>query len=439
MTAPDDVSLLTAELGPEVSAGARAGARSVDVLILTALQDELEAVLVLGEGGRAGWDERKDQQGFRCYRRGVDNGRGGLLRVATAWTGEMGGRTAAMRAQQLIGELDPACLAMCGICAGYRKKVALGDVIVADQLYSYDEGKVVAAEGKPAEVWHSLRTFDLQATWKMDAAFLARELDLSDLSRARPRSRATQQRWLLSALLAQEEAGGSVPGAHPERKIRCPDWTELVREMQMAGLVALQGGKLSLTAAGREQAQNDQVLYVDGLPEDPPFQIHVGAIATGAAVQEDPRLFERLRRLVRTTLGAEMEGAAIGDVAARFEKRAIVVKAVSDLADEEKDDSFRNFACRVSAEVLMAFLLKLFDPPRTPRALEPRREAEPASAISTQEHNRGILDPMDQLTLVLLAKEIYLKANELGAAAYGATVSATVLVSAAGKSYHATI
>lgn len=46
---------------------------------------------------------------------------------------------------------------------------------------------------------------------------------------------------------------------------------------------------------------------------------------------------------------------------------------------------------------------------------------------------------MDQLTLVLLAKEIHLKANELGAAAYGATVSATVLVSAAGKSYRATI
>lgn len=38
-------------------------------------------------------------------------------------------------------------------------------------------------------------------------------------------------------------------------------------------------------------ALNDQALHVDGLPEDPPFKVHVGAIATGAAVQEDPELY----------------------------------------------------------------------------------------------------------------------------------------------------
>ena len=70
----------------------------------------------------------------------------------------------------------------------------------------------------------------------------------------------------------------------------------------------------------------------------------VGALATGKAVQQDRRLFGRLRRQVRTTLGVEMEGAAIGEVAARFKKQAIVIKAVSDHADEDKDDSFRTFA-----------------------------------------------------------------------------------------------
>lgn len=435
----DDVSLLIADHAPEGSADARVGGRSVDLLILTALQDELEAVLAVGECGHAGWDERKDQRGFRCYRRGVDNGRGGLLQLAAAWTGEMGGRTAVVRTQQLIGEFDPECLAMCGICAGYREVVALGDVIVADQLYSYDEGKVVVSEGKPAEVSHSLRTFDLPARWKMDAAFLARELDLSGLSLSRPRSRAAQRRWLLSTLLAQEDAGGPAPESHPERKSRCPDWAALVRETQLTGLVALQRGKLSLTAVGREQAQNDQVLHVDGPPEDPPFQVHVGAIASGVAVQEDQLLFRRLRRLVRTTLAVEMEGAAIGDVAERFKKPLIVVKAVSDYADEEKDDSFRKFACRASAEVLMAFLLKYLDPAPAPRTPERRRETEPASAISTQDHNRAILDPLDHLTLALLAKEIMRKAAELDFMPHSETVAATVLVSAGGKSYRATI
>ena len=48
----------------------------VDVLVLTALQDELEAVLALDEKGRAGWHERKDEKDFRLYRRAFPNGRG---------------------------------------------------------------------------------------------------------------------------------------------------------------------------------------------------------------------------------------------------------------------------------------------------------------------------------------------------------------------------
>src|SRR6476659_10210213 len=162
-------------LAPKATLDTGVEAGPVDVLILTALQDELNAVLALGENGQAGWHERKDEKGFRLYHRAIPNGRGAALTIAAAWSGEMGDRTAAMRTQQLVDELDPACLAMCGICAGDREKVALGDVIVADQLYRYNEGKVVAAEGNAPVLWHSLRTFDLQATWKMNAAFLARE------------------------------------------------------------------------------------------------------------------------------------------------------------------------------------------------------------------------------------------------------------------------
>src|SRR5690349_14037454 len=113
----------------------------VDVLILTALQDELEAVLALGEAGRAGWQEQRDSAGFRYFVRGFPSAPSEVLKVAAAWSGEMGARAAAMRAQQLLNEIDPACLAMCGICAGHRGKVALGDVIIAEQLYGYDEGK----------------------------------------------------------------------------------------------------------------------------------------------------------------------------------------------------------------------------------------------------------------------------------------------------------
>jgi hypothetical protein len=71
----------------------------VDVLILTALQDELDAVLALGEGGRTAWQELRDLRGFRYYRRSLPRAAGGQLAIAAAWIGEMGERSTAIRGQ----------------------------------------------------------------------------------------------------------------------------------------------------------------------------------------------------------------------------------------------------------------------------------------------------------------------------------------------------
>ncbi|WP_437815759.1 pentapeptide repeat-containing protein [Sorangium sp. So ce1078] len=367
-----------AEAQDEGSGGAGAGAAidagPVDVLVVAALQDELEGVLAQGEGGAAGWRELRDLGGFRYYRRAFPSAHGGSLAVAAAWIGEAGQRTAAIRGQQLLTELDPACLAMCGICAGDPGKVALGDVIVADRLYSFDEGKRVAPPGQEAELLHDLRTFDLAAAWKMDAAFLARELDLAALSRERPPSREAQQRWLLDALHAHEAEGGPAPVAHPDRRRACPGWTARLKEAVKDGLIATNGGALRLTDAGRERAQEERLLHPDGPPSDPPLRVRVGAIATFAAVMQDPGIWGDLQRLVRGTLGLDMEGAAIGDLAARCQKRSIFIKAVSDHADLAKDDGFRAFACRASAAVLLAFLQKHLAPaPRPERGPSGRR------------------------------------------------------------------
>src|SRR4051794_38530605 len=95
----------------EIQAGGLGSVAAADALIVTAVQDELEAVVALGEGGRAGWRELRDLGGFRYYRRAVPGARGGPLSIAAAWIGEMGERTAAIRGQQLLNELEPACLA----------------------------------------------------------------------------------------------------------------------------------------------------------------------------------------------------------------------------------------------------------------------------------------------------------------------------------------
>lgn len=40
-----------------------------------------------------------------------------------------------------VERLRPRCLAMCGVCAGNPAEAALGDVVVAELAYAYDEGK----------------------------------------------------------------------------------------------------------------------------------------------------------------------------------------------------------------------------------------------------------------------------------------------------------
>ncbi|WP_437975326.1 pentapeptide repeat-containing protein [Sorangium sp. So ce295] len=404
-----------AEARDEGRGGADAGAEvdvgPIDVLVVVALQDELEGVLAQGDGGAAGWRELRDLGGFRYYRRAFSSARGGSLAVAAAWIGEAGQRTAAIRGQQLVSELDPACLAMCGICAGDPRKVALGDVIVADRLYSFDEGKRVAPPGKEAELLHDLRTFDLAATWKMDAAFLARELDLAALSRERPPSREAQQRWLLDALRAHEAEGGPPPVSHPDRRRACPGWTARLKEAVKDGFAATKGGALRLTEAGREKALEERLLHPDGPPADPPLSVHVGAVATLTAVVQDPGVWGDLQRMVRGTLGLEMEGAAIGDLAGRCQKRSIFVKAVSDHADLAKDDSFRAFACRASAAVLLAFLQKHVEPAPRPERELPGRSAPDGEVDCTsgdgergerafEERHDGFLQRIERVALL---------------------------------------
>jgi hypothetical protein len=55
---PSVVASYAPDPTPEGTSITRVDDRPVDVLILTALQDELEAVLALAENGRAGWQEQ---------------------------------------------------------------------------------------------------------------------------------------------------------------------------------------------------------------------------------------------------------------------------------------------------------------------------------------------------------------------------------------------
>jgi WD40 repeat protein/nucleoside phosphorylase len=386
----------------------------LDVVILVALPDELEAVLALGAGGRAGWEERRDLQRFKYFQRRFAREGGRELGIAAAWIGEEGELAATSRGHQLVQELNPICLAMCGICSGWRKTLALGDIVVADRLYRYDHGKIVVAASDEEGLIHDLQAFNLETTWKIDAAFLARAISLEALAKERPPSREAQRWWLLEALYVHEKEGAPAPERRAEWTLTCPDHAAILSVLDAERLVDLEAETLALTEAGHRALRKERRLHPGGRTIDRHLRIAVGALAMGKTVREDPELFERLARLVPSTIAVDLAGTAMAGVAERSGRRSIVIKAVADHADHERDTRYRAFACKASATVLLAFLLKHLDSDAPSAAPRPRPifdSSRDPEGLDRMHERRGasFLDRVEQVCRLRAPNAIFLR------------------------------
>jgi len=162
-----------------------------------------------------------------------------------------------------------------------------------------------------------------------------------------------QEDWVLLRRLEEVD-----PSAHADFKIECPDWTEVLKRLWKRGWLEK---SITLTETGRKRAEELRLLYPHGLPKPPAFKVEVAPIATGAAVTEDDGIFPRLALSMRKVLGVDMEASALG-VAGDFQNLpVVVVKGVSDYGDAFKDDRYRTFAARASAECLIALMKQVTD------------------------------------------------------------------------------
>lgn len=114
----------------------------LDLAIVTALPLELEAIRKLPWAWMP--DEVLDESQF-VIRGAFDSG-GKSYSVVAAVASRMGMVSASVLASKLITKFRPRVIAMPGICAGVRDKVALGDVICAETSWDYQSGKHVTKE-----------------------------------------------------------------------------------------------------------------------------------------------------------------------------------------------------------------------------------------------------------------------------------------------------
>jgi Phosphorylase superfamily len=247
-----------------------------DVLIVTAVAEEHAAVLAV---------ETATHEGVTLQ--DFEGEGGALLRVAVVQALGMGGAQAAIASAGLVEKLGVRCLAMCGVCAGRRGDVALGDVIIADRVWEYGAGKRKAegaGEARVVREEEDVEMFRLHPpAWKLAAERFAVDPGAGWLAE-RPRSYEAQGDWVLERVLA-----GVDPVTAADSKAMCADLDKVLARLWKKKL--LKKDTLTLTAAGRHHIEQVLLVHRRGLPEAMPFKVHVGPIASGRQVMQDDEVF----------------------------------------------------------------------------------------------------------------------------------------------------
>ncbi|MER5477844.1 hypothetical protein ABT026_12850 [Streptomyces sp. NPDC002734] len=326
----------------------------VDVLVVATLPEELAEAKAAGlagvfaDPGVARWEERgaggPAPYWWGEYRRAD----GRRLSVALARSTHMGSRETAPIVTTLTHLLQPRCLAMCGVCAGNPDDMAQGDVVVADPVYEWDEGKQ-----SPEGLKGDHRQLRLDHRW----LHAVQDFTPAGLPSHRPADDEDALPWLLERLHR-----GQDPRSHPARRRYFPEgtWRARLRQWEHGGLIRRARTGLELTDQGAELVEGWLYDDVDG-PRRLPFEVVAAPMASGSAVAADPGLWARLRHMgVRKIAAVEMEAATVATVAHQHRvPYCLIAKGVMDHADSDKDDRYKRFAARASAEVLYALLAQL--------------------------------------------------------------------------------
>jgi len=326
----------------------KADNQSIDVLLICALKDEFDQVLNVTNGIAAGWRSTNDSSGRMVADAELTALNGQKINIRATWAAHMGREATQALVSSIIQRTPAKCLAMSGICAGRRGKVELGDVIFGDRLWSYDAGKSVKENGhevfqgdmlqyRPTEVW----------VQQMQAVSIPAGTPWVSMRPQLPYEH--QEVWALHRLHAGEN-----PVDHAEFEHACPDWAEVLKRLWLREWVVKSG--IELTETGRKHISQIALLHPRGFPEPEPFQVLVAPLATGAAVKEDEEIFPRLSDSMRKVLGLDMEASGLAAMGEAHQVPVIVVKGVSDFGDKFKDDRYRSFAARASAEALFVLL-----------------------------------------------------------------------------------
>ena len=98
---------------------------------------------------------------------------------------------------------------------------------------------------------------------------------------------------------------------------------------------------------------------IRALETDINFHCHIAPTVCGPFVMASPTLVNAFKQDNRKIQALDMEGYALYLTAFTLEKKALWVKAISDYADNDKNDDYHEFASRASATFLYQFFREI--------------------------------------------------------------------------------
>jgi len=330
--------------GAGVFAKDRAGA--FDVCVVCALPEEARALMdVFTDRFGEGFDKDFGADNREFRKTVIRNDMNEELKIHVSCPPRFGPVEAGIHCRAVLEEFRPRFAGMTGICAGDKNDVFLGDLVVAERAFIYDGGKFKEnGYVHDVDMFHpnmNVRNYvQMFGSWEAEAKKLKRPVSLRG-----------QKDWILHTLLnGPHPRVDEIPRDVLER--RAPQWKKAVRALQNESLLT-QDRYLSDKAAiaEREFEQADFPFKDPALPK-----CHVAALASGSSVRSD-NPFAMIQEPVRKAVAVDMEGAAFYRAVADYPGiSSLVVKGVCDYADSEKDDSYHDYASKLSAVYMACFV-----------------------------------------------------------------------------------
>src|SRR5579883_57697 len=325
-----------------------------DVCVVCALPEETEAFL--NETARAcgvTFQPAISPRSGREHRyTTIANRKGEPLTLCVSWPPDYGSLETGIHLKSVLEEFQPRFAAMVGICAGDKRKVKLGDIVVAERAFFYDAGKVIFSDDGQREHLYDTNPYHPHPD-VLHFARMSRTWEQELPGMTRPDSRRQQRDWLLCRLLETKDAHvESIPAG--ELAQFAPDWKRIVQDLQRGS-----PSYLTPDRTLRDRLAISQLHYgPESFPfKDPPAPaLHIAPLASGNTVRADDP-FDQIRIPVRGTVAIDMEGAAFYRTVADFhDLHALLVKGVSDYADSDKDDSYHAYAASAAAIYMLNFI-----------------------------------------------------------------------------------